>query len=256
MTPFIVFGVLADAAGMVLVVAGAPTANPGLIAVGAPLLIAGTVFWLVGAKTRTMLGGRSLRSIMGDASGPGGGGVPARATVRAIGETGITINEAPVFAFDLEVHCEGQPPHPVTVKQMAPRMLVGAVLPCHEVAVRVDPTDVSQVTIDWSELPRAEASQMSMDVPADLIASIPPERRGSADELLARGRRGMARPVGIRNMGDAVELGLIPAGDERAGDRVALLELEIKLPGTGPGPGPAPARPRCSTGCPLGRWAW
>lgn len=236
MTPFIVFGVLADAAGMALVVAGAVTGNTSLLAPGVPLLIMGTIFWLVGAKTRSMLGGQSLRSMVRSASGATEGGLPARAVVQAIGETGMTINEAPVFAFDLEVRREGQPPYPVAVKQLVPRMLVGAVLPGYEVAVRVDPSDPSRVTIDWSEMPRAAATGVETALPEDLISSVPPERRGSAAELLARGRRGTARLVGIRDMGDAVELGLMDAADERAGARMALLELEVKLPGQDPYP--------------------
>ncbi|MBN2112781.1 MAG: hypothetical protein JW785_01495 [Acidimicrobiia bacterium] len=232
MTPFIVSGILADVAGAALVVAGAVTGNPALLAPGIPLLIAGTVFWLVGAKTGALTGGTSLRSLLrGAAAIPEG--LPARALVRAIGETGWTINEAPAFSFDLEVHREGQPPYPVTVKQMVPRMLVGAVLPDHEVSVRVDPADASRVAIDWSEMPRAAGATETDDPPA-LLAAIPPERRGSAADLLARGRRGTARLLGIRDLGDAVEAGLMTATDPRAGARLALLELEVKLPGRDP----------------------
>jgi len=229
MTPFIVMGILADIAGAALVVAGAVTGNVALLAPGIPLLITGTVFWLVGAKTGALTGGTSLRSLLRGANAIPEG-LPARALVRAMGETGWTINEAPVFSFDLEVHREGQPPYPVAVKQMVPRMLVGAVLPGHEVSVRVDPADASRVAIDWSEMPRA-AGAAETDDPAALLAAIPAERRGSAADLLARGRRGTARLLGIRDLGDAVETGLMAATDPRAGARVALLELEVKLPG-------------------------
>lgn len=232
MTPFIVSGILADAAGAALVVAAAVTGNLALLAPGIPLLILGTAFWLVGAKTGALTGGTSLRSLLrGAAAIPNG--IPARALIRAIGETGWTINEAPVFSFDLEVHGEGPAPYPVTVKQMVPRMLVGAVLPGHEVSVRVDPADASRVAIDWSEMPHPPGAA-APDDPAALLSSIPPERRGSAADLLARGRRGTARLLGIRDLGDAVETGLMPAGDPRAGARVALLELEVKLPGRDP----------------------
>ncbi|MBM3695506.1 MAG: hypothetical protein FJW79_06200 [Actinobacteria bacterium] len=253
MTIFIVFGVLADIAGTALVIVGAINRNLDLIGPGAILLVIGTIFWLVGIKTRGIMGGQSLRSMMRGASGIKEGGIPARAVVQSIGETGMTINEAPVFSFDLEVHREGQPPYPVKVKQLVPRMLVGAVLPGYEVTVQVDPADPSRVGIDWSEMPRPAGTGMGAGLPApgtftaaaagvpaaelaDAVRSLPPERRGSAAELLARGRRGTARILGARAMGTAGDLGAVAAGDPRAGDQVLLLDLEVKLPGMDPYP--------------------
>jgi hypothetical protein len=231
----LILGAVADTAGMALVIVGLATDRMELLGPGIPLLATGTILTLVGVKARGALGGQSLRVLMRGAAAIEGG-TPTRAVVRAIGETGVTINEAPVFSFDLELQPEAQAPYPATVKQMVPRMLVGAVLPGQEVTVRVDPAAPTRVAIDWSQLPRqAEAAAVSLP-PAEVLAAIPPERRGSAAELLARGRRGTARLVAIRDLGDAVGTGVMGADDDRAGARVALLELEVKLPGRDPYP--------------------
>jgi len=231
MVGFIVVGVILELVGWVLVVLGATSPDRrDLLAGGVPLIIVGTIFFVVGVVTRRKLGGLGLGSLLG-----GGAvmenGTPARALVTGISETGITVNESPVFGFDLEVRPQGIAPYPASVKQRVPRMLVGAVLPGMEVAVRFDPERPEKVMIDWGEMPRAASEAGAALTAADLVAAIPPERRGSAADVLSRGRRGTARIVGIKDLGDAVALGVMEEEDERAGARLIHLELEVKLPG-------------------------
>lgn len=239
MNAFSLAGVTLDGIGMALIVAGfiaGGEARWGLVITGAVMSVAGAMLYLTGRKVGSFSGvaPRLLRT-----------GLPARAVVERMWETGVTVNGSPVFGFGLQVTRDGQEAYPAEVQQAVPRMLVGAVLPGGTLAVKVDPADPARVGIDWSESPVAGGaagglSALAAAAPpeevAEVIRSLPPDQRGSAAELLARGRRGTARLVGIRDMGDAVELGLMAANDERAGARVALLELEVKLPGKEPYP--------------------
>lgn len=238
MNAFSLAGLGMDGIGMALVIAGVVTggeARWGLIITGAAVSVAGAIMYVSGRKVGSFSGvtPRLLRT-----------GLPARALVERMWETGVTINESPVFGFGLQITREGQEAYSAEVQQAVPRMLVGAVLPGVTLAVKVDPADPARVGVDWSEFPAgAAARDLSALVAAappeevaEAIRSLPPEQRGSAAELLARGRRGRARLVAMRDMGDAVELGLMDASDERAGARVALLELEVRLPGRDPYP--------------------
>lgn len=237
MNAFSLAGLAMDGIGLILVVAGFVTggeARWGLVITGAALSVVGAIMYVSGRKVGSFSGvtPRLLRT-----------GLPARALVERMWETGVTINESPVFGFGLQVTREGQEAYSAEVQQAVPRMLVGAVLPGATLVVKVDPADPGRVAIDWSTLPASGSAAVSLSAlaaaappeeVAEAIRSLPPEQRGSAAELLARGRRGTARLVGIRDMGDAVELGLMKADDERAGARMALLELEVKLPGKEP----------------------
>lgn len=237
MNAFSLAGLAMDGIGLILVVVGLVTggeARWGLVIAGASVSVAGAIMFVSGRKVGSFSGvtPRLLRT-----------GLPVRALVERMWETGVTINESPVFGFGLQITREGQEAYSVEVQQAVPRMLVGAVLPGATLAVKVDPADPARVAIDWSTLPAAGSAAASLSAlvaaaapeeVAEAIRALSPEQRGSAAELLARGRRGTAHLVGIRDMGDAVELGLMAADDERAGARVALLELEVKLPGKEP----------------------
>ena len=239
MNAFSLAGLVMDGIGMALIIAGVVTggqARWGLVITGAALSVAGAFMYLTGRKVGSFSGvtPRLLRT-----------GLPARALVERMWETGVTINDSPVFGFGLQITREGQEAYSAEVQQAVPRMLVGAVLPGATLAVTLDPADPARVAIDWSAPPAPAAgagnlSALAAAAPpeevAEAIRALPAEQRGSAAELLARGRRGTARLVGIRDMGDAVELGLMAADDERAGARLALLELEVKLPGKEPYP--------------------
>lgn len=75
-------------------------------------------------------------------------GLPARATVLEIWDTGAEVNDDPVVGFRLEVDAEGRPPWHAEARSLVsilaiPRIQPGAVLP-----VRYDPTDPSRVAIE------------------------------------------------------------------------------------------------------------
>jgi len=73
-------------------------------------------------------------------------GIDGQATIRAIRDTGMTVNENPVVEFDLEISGSGTP-YDATIQQIASRLTVaqyspGTVLPC-----KIDPEDSSKVLL-------------------------------------------------------------------------------------------------------------
>lgn len=61
------------------------------------------------------------------------------ATVTAIRDTGVTVNDNPQVELDLDVAVEGMPVFPVTHRQVISRLALGSFQPGASVPVRVDP---------------------------------------------------------------------------------------------------------------------
>lgn len=76
-------------------------------------------------------------------------GVRADAVVLSMRDTGVTVNDRPVVAFELEVHPAHGDAYRVAHRDSLPRLLVGAVLPGAHLSVLIDPHDRGRVLIDW-----------------------------------------------------------------------------------------------------------
>ena len=63
------------------------------------------------------------------------------ATVTAIRDTGLTVNENPQVELDLQVTVDGAPAYAVTHRQVVSRVAIPAFQPGATVPVRVDPAD-------------------------------------------------------------------------------------------------------------------
>ncbi|WP_327584156.1 hypothetical protein OHA25_51500 [Nonomuraea sp. NBC_00507] len=111
-----------------------------------------------------------------------GNGMPAGAVILSMRDTGVTINDQPMVAFDLEVRPESGDAYRVAHRQQIPRLLVGAVLPGAHLAVYVDPQDRGRLLIDWERAPRWNSSG--------------PGERVSAADILARGVPAMVTVLG------------------------------------------------------------
>lgn len=61
------------------------------------------------------------------------------ATVTALRDTGVTINDNPQVELDLDVSVEGMPVYPVTHRQVISRLAVAGFQPGATLPVRVDP---------------------------------------------------------------------------------------------------------------------
>ena len=77
-------------------------------------------------------------------------GEPATAQVNAARDTGTMANLQPVMEIDLLVFVEGQPPYPVTLRQIVPLAQIGRLVPGTRLPVKIDPADPGAVWIDWT----------------------------------------------------------------------------------------------------------
>ncbi|GIH78020.1 hypothetical protein Plo01_44490 [Planobispora longispora] len=161
------------------------------------------------------------------------GGTPATALVISMTDTGVTVNDLPMVAFELEVCRAGAAPYRVSHRETLPRLLVGAVLPGCVLAVRIDPARPERLAIDWS-VPPGEGGPVITE-------------RLSAADLLARGLPGSATVLGtfaLNGMtaenGDPIvgfmlrvtlDSGYSPY-EVRLGHRVPSAHLHRTLPGT------------------------
>jgi len=78
-------------------------------------------------------------------------GLPAKARVLKIWETGVRVNDDPVVGFLLEIHADGMAPYEAQTKALIsilwiPQIQPGAVLP-----VKYDPEDPSRIALDIFE---------------------------------------------------------------------------------------------------------
>ena len=77
-------------------------------------------------------------------------GDPATAQVNLARDTGQMINMQPVIELNLLVFLEGQPPYPVTLRQVVPLAQMGRLTSGSRLAVKVDPAARETVWIDWA----------------------------------------------------------------------------------------------------------
>ncbi len=75
------------------------------------------------------------------------GEISGQATIKAIRDTGMTINENPVAEIDLEVEAGRGPSYDVTARQAIPRLQIGQIQPGATVEVKIDADDPSKVTL-------------------------------------------------------------------------------------------------------------
>jgi len=93
-------------------------------------------------------------------------GLPAMATVLAIADSGVTVNDDPVVLFRLRVEAEGRPPWEAETRALVsllaiPQIQPGAVLP-----VKFDPLDPSRVAIDTESDTEGGAEARAAELPA------------------------------------------------------------------------------------------
>jgi hypothetical protein len=76
-------------------------------------------------------------------------GSPATAQVNTARDTGTLANLQPVMEIALLVFPEGQPPYPVTLRQIVPLSQIGRLVPGTQLPIRIDPADPGAVWIEW-----------------------------------------------------------------------------------------------------------
>ncbi|WP_157530001.1 hypothetical protein [Microtetraspora niveoalba] len=153
------------AAGLVLLIGGVyGMSSLSTMSWGVPVFVIGLFLLIIGvtAFAARIAGGHGpstgVVGRMKDFMGTGnqeliGAGVPSRALITAMRDTGTMVNDQVVVAFDLRVQPAGGPPYAVSHRQILPRLLMGAVLPGRTVQVWADPVNPRRLAIDWSALP-------------------------------------------------------------------------------------------------------
>ena len=79
-------------------------------------------------------------------------GVPGEARVMRLSQTGTYINENPVFMFELQVNAPGVPQFQATQSFTVPMYLVQRIGPGAVLPVKVDPSDTSEIVVDWGKM--------------------------------------------------------------------------------------------------------
>ena len=74
-------------------------------------------------------------------------GTPARATVVEVEETGVTVMNAWLVRFVLDVHPGAAADYRVAFRELVPRLAIGHFRPGAEISIMVDPDDPGRVTI-------------------------------------------------------------------------------------------------------------
>jgi len=77
-------------------------------------------------------------------------GLPGTATVTALTQTGMSLNEQPQIDMELLVSIPGRAPYPARRKEFVPLILLGRLSSGQPLPVRVDPADPQNVIVDWS----------------------------------------------------------------------------------------------------------
>jgi hypothetical protein len=188
--------------------------------IGLSLGVIGFVFAFIGSRLGQVSGlDRGLKAV----------GVRGTATIASLGETGVTVNGSPVIEFGLDVDTSAHPPYSTTIRQRAPRLLLGAFLPGSTVTVLVDPADRQHLAIDWEAGAGAVSPEVSQPTPVATAGGV-----RDIEELLRTGRRATALITSMEDAGDMSELGLVEVGTPGDDDRLFIIGLEVKQSGLSP----------------------
>ena len=76
-------------------------------------------------------------------------GVPGRAVITSMVQTGTYVNENPLVKLGLEVQPEGLPAYELEKRAVVPQIALGQLAVGNALAVHVDPGDRDKIAIDW-----------------------------------------------------------------------------------------------------------
>jgi hypothetical protein len=93
--------------------------------------------------------GGAMRRRYDDAQRLKATGLPGRATVLSMRQTGVYLNQQPQVELDLQVEVAGQAPYRMKLSEWVPLIALGRLSGGTPLPVRVDPKDPQNVIIDW-----------------------------------------------------------------------------------------------------------
>jgi hypothetical protein len=168
-----------------------PEASTTFEIVGAVLIAGALLLFLLGMRFgRRAAMARDLRDR----------GVPGTAQVLGARQTGMTLNDQPQVALDLQITAPGHGTYNATVKEFVPLIALGMLGSGRPLSVRVDPQDRERILIVW-EL--AAGFQRSAAAPA----LDPAEAARVKAQILATGVPGTVRVLSAEFAGSLDEQG-------------------------------------------------
>ena len=109
---------------------------------------------LMGGFRQMKDGVAQANEIMGDMAADGQkanylatAGQDGTATITAVRDTGMTVNDNPSIEMDLQVQVAGGAPYPVTHQQVVSRLAIGNFQPGASITVKVDPANPQSLIV-------------------------------------------------------------------------------------------------------------
>ena len=112
------------------------------------LICLGTVVTLVFTVGITWLAIVLVRKAMGPNKGVLQNGIPAKAKIVGVQQTGVMLNHQPQIAFELEVQPPGMTPYRAQAKAVIPMVNIPQFQPGAQVPIKIHPADPTQVVLD------------------------------------------------------------------------------------------------------------
>jgi hypothetical protein len=140
--PLVITGIVFVAAGVGVGAAIAVRALPIALIVAAvgPFLLG--LAWIAAGRGLVNRRRRAARILSG--------GIAGVATIESVEQTKTTMNNAPVIKLGLMVSIEGHPAYQVTVREPVELIHLARLTPGAALAIKVDPSDLGQLEIDWN----------------------------------------------------------------------------------------------------------
>jgi hypothetical protein len=166
-------------------------------------------------------------------------GIPGRATVVGLTQTGMFLNENPQVEMDLRVEVSGRPAFQAQRKEFVPlillnRLSVGAQLP-----VKVDPADPSKVVIDWDASPgpsggppNESLTEVREAVQASGLQAAQPFASAEQGSYTIEQLRAHLRVSGLAGLATIEELE--DSGRMVGDERLFSMEVTVDVPGRPP----------------------
>jgi len=120
----------------------------GISALTVLAICGGTIVTLVFTAAIMFLVIRLLRKMVGPDRSVLESGIPAKARIVGVRQTGMLVNNQPQIAFQLEVHPPTGTPYQVETKAVIPMVNIPQFQPGAEVPVKIHPADPSKVVLD------------------------------------------------------------------------------------------------------------
>jgi hypothetical protein len=165
--------------GMALTLGGIPFAGPMMLGTGGILAIVGIVLIVIGLIVGRRAG--KVDQLLAT-------GIPATAQVMGLTQTGMYLNEQPQVELSLLVTIPGQTPYAAKHKSFVPLILLGRLTSGAPLSVRVDPTDLNRIAVDWQST-GAVGSPMGMPMAAQPMGQ---PMAGGVDESLSQVQAALA----------------------------------------------------------------